>query len=181
MELEINDIKTHQKHNIQNNKNKELLMKIIKEKLDIKISRLERRNKMQLTILNITNQTVKDITEWSLNANKKLKEKNSKKNKTSNQTQQKSINKNKKHEKIEKADIRQNNTRKLSFRSKTPLRTRYSKNYINEETRTLTLTRNNSKTSNYYNAASKGRKTPDTKNKNNRLSLFCDILCRHSL
>ena len=71
MELEINDIKTNQKHNIQNNKNKELLMKIIKEKLDIKISRLERRNKMQLTILNITNQTVKDITEWSLNANKK--------------------------------------------------------------------------------------------------------------
>lgn len=167
MELEINDIKTNQKHNIQNNKNKELLMKIIKEKLDIKISRLERRNKMQLAILNITNQTVKNITEWSLNANKKLKEKNSKKNKTSNQTQQKSINKNKKPEKIEKADIRQNNTRKLSFRSKTPLRTKYSKNYINEETRTLTLTRNNSKTSKYYNAASKGRKTPDTKNKNN--------------
>ena len=31
----------------------------------------------------------------------------------------------------------------------------------------MTLTRNNSKTSKYYNAASKGRKTPDTKNKNN--------------
>ena len=88
------------------NKNKELLISLIKQKLENRLSRLERRNKMHLSLINVTTQTIKDITEWSININNQIKEKNKKNNKTFPQ------NKTKKYDKIE---IREN-TRKQSYR-----------------------------------------------------------------
>ena len=53
------------------------------------------------------------------------------------------------------------NTRKQSFRSKTPLRNKSIKSYIPDETKALTLNRNYSKSSKYFN---KTIKTFESKN-----------------
>ena len=141
MELKINNESTK--------KSKELLLTLIKQKLETKLSKLERRNKMHLNIMNITTQTIKDITDWSINANNQIKEKYKK-----NNTIKKEITKPKKIES-------RANTRKQSFRSKTPLRNKSIKSYIPDETKALTLNRNYSKSSKYFN---KTIKTFESKN-----------------
>ena len=140
------------------NKNKELLISLIKQKLENRLSRLERRNKMHLSLINVTTQTIKDITEWSININNQIKEKHKKSNKTLTQ------NKTKKFDKIE---IR-SNTRKQSYRSKTPLRSRTTKTFITEETKALTINRKYSKSNKYFNLNNaKSEKLFDTKTKSN--------------
>ena len=140
------------------NKNKELLISLIKQKLENRLSRLERRNKMHLSLINVTTQTIKDITEWSININNQIKEKNKKNNKTFPQ------NKTKKFDKIE---IR-SNTRKQSYRSKTPLRSRTTKTFITEETKALTINRKFSKSNKFFNLSNtKSEKLFDTKTKLN--------------
>ena len=140
------------------NKNKELLISLIKQKLENRLSRLERRNKMHLSLINVTTQTIKDITEWSININNQIKEKNKKNNKTLTQ------NKTKKFDKIE---IR-SNTRKQSYRSKTPLRSRTTKTFITEETKALTINRKFSKSNKFFNLSNtKSEKLFDTKTKSN--------------
>ena len=143
MELKINN---ENKKNMESQKYKDLLISLIKQKLDNKLSKLERRNKMHLTLLNITTQTVKDISQWAINANKQITEKY-KKNKPTTQVKQKVDSKNKKFEKIE---IR-SNTRKQSLRSKTPLRNKSTKSFIPEESKTLTTNRNYLKSNKYFN------------------------------
>ena len=140
------------------NKNKELLISLIKQKLENRLSRLERRNKMHLSLINVTTQTIKDITEWSININNQIKEKHKKSNKTLTQ------NKTKKFDKIE---IR-SNTRKQSYRSKTPLRSRTTKTFITEETKALTINRKFSKSNKFFNLSNtKSEKLFDTKTKSN--------------
>ena len=140
------------------NKNKELLISLIKQKLENRLSRLERRNKMHLSLINVTTQTIKDITEWSININNQIKEKHKKSNKTLTQ------NKTKKFDKIEISS----NTRKQSYRSKTPLRTRTTKTFITEETKALTINRKFSKSNKFFNLSNtKSEKLFDTKTKSN--------------
>ena len=142
-------------NNESTKKSKELLLTLIKQKLETRLSKLERRNKMHLNIMNITTQTIKDITDWSINANNQIKEKYKK-----NNTIKKEITKPKKIES-------RANTRKQSFRSKTPLRNKSIKSYIPDETKALTLNRNYSKSSKYFN------KTIKTfESKNNKLNSF---------
>ena len=158
MELKINN-ESDKKSEIE--KSKELLISKIKQKLEMRLSKLERRNKMHLNLMNVTTQTIKEITDWSINVNNQIKEKY-KKNKTMiNSTIKKESNKPKKYEKIESRA----NTRKQSFRSKTPLRNKSIKSFIPDETKALTLNRNYSKSNKYFN---KSIKTYDTKsNKSN--------------
>ena len=158
MELKINN---ENKKNMESQKYKDLLISLIKQKLDNKLSKLERRNKMHLTLLNITTQTVKDISQWAINANKQITEKY-KKNKPTTQVKQKVDNKNKKFEKIE---IRLN-TRKQSLRSKTPLRNKSTKSFIPEESKTMTINRNYLKSNKYFNINPKSEKI-DPKIKSN--------------
>ena len=154
MELKINNEST-KKSEIE--KSKELLVSIIKQKLEMRLSKLERRNKMHLNLMNITTQTIKDITEWSINTNKQIKDKYKKNKILPNNIIKKDSNKPKKYEKIESRA----NTRKQSFRSKTPLRNKSIKSFIPDETKALTLNRNYSKSSKYFN---KSIKTLETKN-----------------
>jgi hypothetical protein len=155
MELKLNN---ENKKREEINKNKELLISLIKQKLENRLSRLERRNKMHLSLINVTTQTIKDITEWSININNQIKEKNKKNNKTFPQ------NKTKKFDKIEISS----NTRKQSYRSKTPLRSRTTKTFITEETKALTINRKYSKSNKYFNLNNaKSEKLFDTKTKSN--------------
>ena len=158
MELKINN---ENKKNMESQKYKDLLISLIKQKLDNKLSKLERRSKMHLTLLNITTQTVKDISQWAINANKQITEKY-KKNKPTTQVKQKVDSKNKKFEKIE---IR-SNTRKQSLRSKTPLRNKSTKSFIPEESKTMTTNRNYLKSNKYFNINPKSEKI-DPKIKSN--------------
>ena len=140
------------------NKNKELLISLIKQKLENRLSRLERRNKMHLSLINVTTQTIKDITEWSININNQIKEKHKKSNKTLTQNKAK---------KFDKIEIR-SNTRKQSYRSKTPLRSRTTKTFITEETKALTINRKFSKSNKFFNLSNtKSEKLFDTKTKSN--------------
>ena len=152
MELEINEKENKLK---EVEKNKELLVSILKQKLETRLSKLERKNKIHMTIMNTTSKIIKDITNWSINTNNQIKEKLQKnKSNNNNNNSQKTINKNKKYEKIEVKSNNNNNTIKQSFRSKTPLRTNKTKSYISEETKALTLNRNNiySKSNKYLNS-----------------------------
>ena len=45
-------------NNESTKKSKELLLTLIKQKLETRLSKLERRNKMHLNIMNITTQTI---------------------------------------------------------------------------------------------------------------------------
>ena len=142
-------------NNESTKKSKELLLTLIKQKLETRLSKLERRNKMHLNLMNVTTQSIKEITDWSINANNQIKEKYKK-----NNTIKKEITKPKKIES-------RANTRKQSFRSKTPLRNKSIKSYIPDETKALTLNRNYSKSSKYFN------KTIKTfESKNNKLNSF---------
>ena len=154
MELKLNN---ENKKREEINKNKELLISLIKQKLENKLLRLERRNKMHLSLINVTTQTIKDITEWSININNQIKEKFKKNTKPLPQ------NRNKKFDKIE---IR-SNTRKQSFRSKTPLRSRTTKSFITDETKALTINRKYSKANKFFNINTKSEKLFDTKAKFN--------------
>ena len=122
-----------------------------------------------MTIMNTTSKIIKDITNWSINTNNQIKEKlqKNKSNNNNNNNTQKTINKNKKHEKIEVKSNNNNNTIKQSFRSKTPLRTKASKPLIRDETKALTVNRNYIKSNKYFTINTKSEKLLDTKQKSN--------------
>jgi len=160
MELKKNN---ENKKSSELEKNKELLIKLLKQKLENRIYNLERRNQMHLNLMNVTIHTIKEITKWSINANNQIKEKTKRNEKPLNQVLQKTIIKNKKYEKIE---VR-SNTRKQSFRSKTPLRTKTTKPLIPDETKALTVNRNYIKSNKYFTINTKSEKLLDTKQKSN--------------
>ena len=160
MELKKNN---ENKKSSELEKNKELLIKLLKQKLENRIYNLERRNQMHLNLMNVTIHTIKEITKWSINANNQIKEKTKRNEKPVNQVLQKTIIKNKKYEKIE---VR-SNTKKQSFRSKTPLRTKTTKPLIPDETKALTVNRNYIKSNKYFTINTKSEKLLDTKQKSN--------------
>ena len=172
MELKLNE-KSNKISSLE--KNKELLISLIKQKLEMRLSKLERRNKMHLTLMNVTIQTVKEITDWSTKANNQIKEKIKKTKPTpiTNKTTEKTSNKPKKYEKIE---VR-TNVRKQSFRSKTPLRTKTSKPFIPEETttKTLTVTRNYSKSNKLFTLNQKSNNSFVFKKKKKKISNFTNV------
>lgn len=105
-------------------KNKELLIQLLKEKLDTKLCRLEKRHKIQLTIMKLTTCEVEKITSWSFNACKQIKDK-IKKDKEKQIMQSNQI-KSKKKEKDTAST-----TGKISFlKTKTPLRTKTVKSFL---------------------------------------------------
>ena len=179
MELKINN---ESKKTLQNEKYKELLLSIIKEKLELRLSKLEIRNKKHLNLMNYTTKAIKEITDWSINTNNQIKEKYKRNRIIMNGTIKKDLNKPKKNEKIETRA----NTRKQSFRSKTPLRNKSIKSFMPDERKALTINRNYSKSKKYFN---KSIKTLDTKNKKkkrkssgiNDLNIETDTLKRPSV
>ena len=179
MELKINN---ESKKKLQNEKYKELLLSIIKEKLELRLSKLEIRNKKHLNLMNFTTKAIKEITDWSINTNNQIKEKYKRNRIIMNNTIKKDLNKPKKNEKIETRA----NTRKQSFRSKTPLRNKSIKSFMPDERKALTINRNYSKSKKYFN---KSIKTLDTKNKKkkrkssgiNDLNIETDTLKRPSV
>ena len=179
MELKINN---ESKKTLQNEKYKELLLSIIKEKLELRLSKLEIRNKKHLNLMNFTTKAIKEITDWSIKTNNQIKEKYKRNRIIMNSTIKKDLNKPKKNEKIETRA----NTRKQSFRSKTPLRNKSIKSFMPDERKALTINRNYSKSKKYFN---KSIKTLDTKNKKkkrkssgiNDLNIETDTLKRPSV
>ena len=110
----------------QYDKNKELLSKLLKEKLDIRLIKLEKRHKNHFSIMKQTTEEIKKFSEWAINANKQIKEKQ-KKEKEKQMSQLK--NKSKKKDSIPVS--------KSSFlKTKTPLRTKSSKSFIFDEAKT---------------------------------------------
>ena len=114
-------------------KYKELLMKLLKEKLDTKLCRLEKRHKNHNTILKITTEEIKNITDWSSNAFNQIKEK-LKKDKNKDKDKEKQIS----QTKLIKAKKKESSSLlgKPSFlKTKTPLRGKISKSFLLEETK----------------------------------------------
>ena len=56
-------------------KNKDLLIKLLKEQLDIRLTKLEKRNKNHLIVIKLTSDEIRNITNWSIYANKQIKDK----------------------------------------------------------------------------------------------------------
>jgi hypothetical protein len=103
-------------------KSKELLMKLLKEKLDTRLFKLEKRHKNHFTTLRSTKQEIKIITEWSISANKqirdKLKKDKEKQQPKSNASKSKII-----------------GSKSSNLKMKAPLRTKSAKTFIFEETK----------------------------------------------
>ena len=118
---------------------KELLLKLLKEKLDIRLCKLEKRHKNKITIMSTTTEDIKIITDWAINANKQIKEK-LKKEKEKQILQTKRKNSIKKKESI--------SSYKSSFlKPKTPLKTKFTKSFVFEDTKTdLSRNKNSNKT-----------------------------------
>ena len=55
--------------------NKELLIKLLKDKLDIGLCRLEKRHKIHFSIMRSTTEEIKNITNWAISSNKQIKDK----------------------------------------------------------------------------------------------------------
>ena len=179
MELKINN---ESKKKLQNEKYKELLLSIIKEKLELRLSKLEIRNKKHLNLMNFTTKAIKEITDWSIKTNNQIKEKYKRNRIIMNSTIKKDLNKPKKNEKIETRV----NTRKQSFRSKTPLRNKSIKSFMPDERKALTINRNYSKSKKYFNKSIKklNKKNKKKKRKSsgiNDLNIETDTLKRPSV
>ena len=103
-------------------KSKELLMKLLKEKLDTRLFKLEKRLKNHFTTLRSTTQEIKIISEWSISANKqirdKLKKDKEKQQPKSNASKSKII-----------------GSKSSILKMKAPLRTKSVKSFIFEETK----------------------------------------------
>ena len=109
-------------------KNKELLINLLKEKLDTKLCKLEKKHKNYDTIIKLTKKEVKNITDWSINASKQIKEK-IKKDKEKHMLQSK-----------QSKSRGKNATSLLSksyyLKAKTPLRSKTTKSFITQNNKT---------------------------------------------
>ena len=111
--------------------NKQLLIKLLKEKLDTRLCRLEKRNKNHIAMMKMTTEDIKNITDWSFNANKQIKEKLKKDKDKEKQIPQPKPNKIKKKETTPIG--------KTSYlKTKTPLRSNNPKTFTLEDTKTDT-------------------------------------------
>ena len=111
-----------QNNSLKYEKSKELLMKLLKEKLDTRLFKLEKRHKNHFTTMRSTTQDIKIITEWSISANKQIRDKLKK----DKEKQQPKSN-------ISKSKII--SSKSSNLKTKTPLRTKSTKSFIFEETK----------------------------------------------
>jgi len=172
----LKEIKREEKENITDSKynnNKELLIKLLKEKLDSRIIKLEKRHKTHISIMKLTTGTIDEITEWAINANKQIKEKLKKeKEKSSTSLKQTKLK--------PKNNIPSSN--KTYTKTKTPLRMKTSKAFIYQEETKNELNRTSKSNKTYKNISSKtlGNRTKSfsfinkekKKNKQNNLNIL---------
>ena len=123
----LKEIKTEEKENTTSSKynnSKELLIKLLKEKLDSRIIKLEKRHKTHISIMKLTTGTIDEITEWTVNANKQIREK-LKKDKEKSTTQ------------LKQTKLKPKNNIQMSSKTytktKTPLRMKTSKVFLIQE------------------------------------------------
>lgn len=174
----LKEIKTEEKETISNSKynnSKELLIKLLKEKLDSRIIKLEKRHKTHISIMKLTTGTIDEITEWTINANKQIKEK-LKKDKEKSSTQ------------LKQTKLKPKNSVPMSSKTytktKTPLRMKMSKSFLIQEDSKKDLNRTSKSNKSYINknVSSKtlGNRTKSfsflnkekKKNKQNNLNIY---------
>ena len=174
----LKEIKTEEKETISNSKynnSKELLIKLLKEKLDSRIIKLEKRHKTHISIMKLTTGTIDEITEWANNANKQIKEK-LKKDKEKSSTQ------------LKQTKLKPKNSVPMSSKTytktKTPLRMKMSKTFLIQEDSKKDLNRTSKSNKSYINknVSSKtlGNRTKSfsflnkekKKNKQNNLNIY---------
>lgn len=175
---QLKEIKTDEKENTTNSKynnSKELLIKLLKEKLDSRIIKLEKRHKTHISIMKLTTGTIDEITEWANNANKQIKEK-LKKDKEKSSTQ------------LKQTKLKPKNSVPMSSKTytktKTPLRMKMSKTFLIQEDskKDLNRTSKSNKSFTNKNVSSKalGNRTKSfsflnkekKKNKQNNLNIY---------
>jgi len=175
---QLKEIKTDEKENTTNSKynnSKELLIKLLKEKLDSRIIKLEKRHKTHISIMKLTTGTIDEITEWANNANKQIKEK-LKKDKEKSSTQ------------LKQTKLKPKNSVPMSSKTytktKTPLRMKMSKTFLIQEDSKKDLNRTSKSNKSYINknVSSKtlGNRTKSfsflnkekKKNKQNNLNIY---------
>ena len=103
-------------------KSKELLIKLLKEKLDTRLFKLEKRHKNHFTTMRSATHDIKIITEWSISASKQIRDKLKK----DKEKQQPKSN-------ISKSKII--GSKSSYLKTKTPLRTKSTKSFALEETK----------------------------------------------
>lgn len=175
---QLKEIKTDEKENTTNSKynnSKELLIKLLKEKLDSRIIKLEKRHKTHISIMKLTTGIIDEITEWANNANKQIKEK-LKKDKEKSSTQ------------LKQTKLKPKNSVPMSSKTytktKTPLRMKMSKTFLIQEDSKKDLNRTSKSNKSYINknVSSKtlGNRTKSfsflnkekKKNKQNNLNIY---------
>ena len=174
----LKEIKTEEKETTSNSKynnSKELLIKLLKEKLDSRIIKLEKRHKTHISIMKLTTVTIDEITEWTINANKQIKEK-LKKDKEKSSTQ------------LKQTKLKPKNSVPMSTKTytktKTPLRMKMSKTFLIQEDSKKDLNRTSKSNKSFINknVSSKtlGNRTKSfsflnkekKKNKQNNLNIY---------
>lgn len=174
----LKEIKTEEKETTSNSKynnSKELLIKLLKEKLDSRIIKLEKRHKTHMSIMKLTTGTIDEITEWTINANKQIKEK-LKKDKEKSSIQ------------LKQTKLKPKNSVPMSTKTytktKTPLRMKMSKTFLIQEDSKKDLNRTSKSNKSFINknVSSKtlGNRTKSfsflnkekKKNKQNNLNIY---------
>ena len=174
----LKEIKTEEKETTSNSKynnSKELLIKLLKEKLDSRIIKLEKRHKTHMSIMKLTTGTIDEITEWTINANKQIKEK-LKKDKEKSSIQ------------LKQTKLKPKNcvpmSSKTYTKTKTPLRMKMSKTFLIQEDSKKDLNRTSKSNKSFINknVSSKtlGNRTKSfsflnkekKKNKQNNLNIY---------
>ena len=84
-----NELNTN--YNYQIYKHKDLLQRLLKEKLDTKLSILEKRSKLHISILSDSSKTVKNLTSITMKINKQIQEKFNKEKQLKKDKSQKKI------------------------------------------------------------------------------------------
>ena len=175
---QLKEIKTEEKENMTSSKynnSKELLIKLLKEKLDSRIIKLEKRHKTHISIMKLTTGTIDEITEWTVNANKQIREK-LKKDKEKSSTQ------------LKQTKLKPKNSIPMSSKTytktKTPLRMKTSKSFFIQEDTKKDLNRTSKSNKSFINknTSSKtlGNRTKSfsflnkekKKNKQNNLNIY---------
>ena len=132
---------------------KELLLKLLKEKLDARLCKLEKRHKNHQAIIRSTTEDIKIINDWAINANKQIKEKLKK---DKDKDKEKQMSQAKRKNTIKKKD---SISSKSSFlKPKTPLRTKFTKSFVLEDNKT-DMSRNRNTNTNKTPTSSKTVKT----------------------
>ena len=151
MENNQNETKIADDSNKISEKNKEILLKLLKEKLEIKITKLEKRHKNQTNVMKIATETIQNITDWASITNKLIKEKIRKSKEKEKEKTFLSPTKSNNKIKIIKKESLTSNAKSSFLKTKTPLRSKTSKTILFDAARTDVLRSTKQKISNKIN------------------------------